>query len=278
MMKLLALETLMLVLPSWALLCWRDTAPSTHPLTLWSLLLSFTENTFSLQFFLSDSEEAIPPTANTSNTSLFASSNQAAMLRAQNLFFLPVRTFHSLVLLLWFSCKLFTPSMSWPLLSDLLWCQSRSRAWLFKKCQSLKREAPAGRQCLDPVCRPTGVSVALPRMTPPSFSSYYISWYASQCWAFTCMAWNFWVSLLMGWICVRSLTLYDGDHSPNFCLSLAANTVWWLYPQITLADSIWPKRPPKIEIPKHTNTSAFQVKSIKSVIYFETHYLFLNFI
>ncbi|XP_036880760.1 adenylate cyclase type 2 isoform X2 [Manis javanica] len=56
-------------------------------------------------FFLSDSEEAIPPTANTSNTSLFASSNQAAMLRAQNLFFLPYFIYSCILGLI--SCSVF---------------------------------------------------------------------------------------------------------------------------------------------------------------------------
>lgn len=52
-------------------------------------------STFSLQFFLSDPEEAVPPATNTSNASLSASHRQAAILRAQNLFFLPVRVFRS---------------------------------------------------------------------------------------------------------------------------------------------------------------------------------------
>ncbi|XP_036752610.2 adenylate cyclase type 2 isoform X2 [Manis pentadactyla] len=56
-------------------------------------------------FFLSDSEEAIPPTANTSNTSLFVSSNQAAMLRAQNLFFLPYFIYSCILGLI--SCSVF---------------------------------------------------------------------------------------------------------------------------------------------------------------------------
>lgn len=52
-------------------------------------------STFSLQFFLSDPEEAVPPATNTSNASLSASHRQAAILRAQNLFFLPVGAFRS---------------------------------------------------------------------------------------------------------------------------------------------------------------------------------------
>uniref|UniRef100_A0A671DT36 Adenylate cyclase type 2 n=1 Tax=Rhinolophus ferrumequinum TaxID=59479 RepID=A0A671DT36_RHIFE len=56
-------------------------------------------------FFLSDSEETIPPTANTSNTSLFASSNQAAILRAQSLFFLPYFIYSCILGLI--SCSVF---------------------------------------------------------------------------------------------------------------------------------------------------------------------------
>ncbi|ELK08154.1 Adenylate cyclase type 2 [Pteropus alecto] len=56
-------------------------------------------------FFLSDSEEAIPSTANTSNTSLSASSNQAAILRAQNLFFLPYFIYSCILGLI--SCSVF---------------------------------------------------------------------------------------------------------------------------------------------------------------------------
>ncbi|XP_033614578.1 adenylate cyclase type 2 [Fukomys damarensis] len=54
-------------------------------------------------FFLSDSEETVLPTANASDTNFSASPSQAAVLRAQNLFFLPVRRSHSSLLLL-FSC------------------------------------------------------------------------------------------------------------------------------------------------------------------------------
>ncbi|KFO38458.1 Adenylate cyclase type 2 [Fukomys damarensis] len=51
-------------------------------------------------FFLSDSEETVLPTANASDTNFSASPSQAAVLRAQNLFFLPVRRSHSSLLLL----------------------------------------------------------------------------------------------------------------------------------------------------------------------------------
>uniref|UniRef100_A0A2K5QY86 Adenylate cyclase type 2 n=1 Tax=Cebus imitator TaxID=2715852 RepID=A0A2K5QY86_CEBIM len=56
-------------------------------------------------FFLSDSEETIPPTANTSNTSSSASNNQAAILRAQNLFFLPYFIYSCILGLI--SCSVF---------------------------------------------------------------------------------------------------------------------------------------------------------------------------
>uniref|UniRef100_A0A8I3W2L1 Adenylate cyclase type 2 n=1 Tax=Callithrix jacchus TaxID=9483 RepID=A0A8I3W2L1_CALJA len=56
-------------------------------------------------FFLSDSEETIPPTANTSNTSFSASNNQAAILRAQNLFFLPYFIYSCILGLI--SCSVF---------------------------------------------------------------------------------------------------------------------------------------------------------------------------
>ncbi|EFB30023.1 hypothetical protein PANDA_012600, partial [Ailuropoda melanoleuca] len=56
-------------------------------------------------FFLSDPEETIPPTANTSNTSLSALSNQAAILRAQNLFFLPYCIYSCVLGLI--SCSVF---------------------------------------------------------------------------------------------------------------------------------------------------------------------------
>uniref|UniRef100_A0A9L0I576 Adenylate cyclase type 2 n=1 Tax=Equus asinus TaxID=9793 RepID=A0A9L0I576_EQUAS len=56
-------------------------------------------------FFLSDSEETIPATANISNTSLSASSNQAAILRAQNLFFLPYFIYSCILGLI--SCSVF---------------------------------------------------------------------------------------------------------------------------------------------------------------------------
>ncbi|XP_030894244.1 adenylate cyclase type 2-like [Leptonychotes weddellii] len=56
-------------------------------------------------FFLSDPEETIPPTANTSNTSLSALSNQAAILRAQNLFFLPYFIYSCILGLI--SCSVF---------------------------------------------------------------------------------------------------------------------------------------------------------------------------
>uniref|UniRef100_A0A7N9D6V5 Adenylate cyclase type 2 n=1 Tax=Macaca fascicularis TaxID=9541 RepID=A0A7N9D6V5_MACFA len=56
-------------------------------------------------FFLSDSEETIPPTANTTNTSFSASNNQAAILRAQNLFFLPYFIYSCILGLI--SCSVF---------------------------------------------------------------------------------------------------------------------------------------------------------------------------
>ncbi|GAB5567384.1 adenylate cyclase type 2 isoform X1 [Prionailurus iriomotensis] len=56
-------------------------------------------------FFLSDPEEAIPPTANTSNTSLSALNNQAVILRAQNLFFLPYFIYSCILGLI--SCSVF---------------------------------------------------------------------------------------------------------------------------------------------------------------------------
>ncbi|KAM8818622.1 adenylate cyclase type 2 isoform 1-T1 [Rhynchonycteris naso] len=56
-------------------------------------------------FFLSDSEEIIPPTTNTSNTSLSASNNRAATLRAQNLFFLPYFIYSCILGLI--SCSVF---------------------------------------------------------------------------------------------------------------------------------------------------------------------------
>ncbi|XP_059272842.1 adenylate cyclase type 2 [Mustela nigripes] len=56
-------------------------------------------------FFLSDPEEAVPPTANTSNTSLSTLSNQAAILRAQNLFFLPYFIYSCILGLI--SCSVF---------------------------------------------------------------------------------------------------------------------------------------------------------------------------
>ncbi|XP_047585416.1 adenylate cyclase type 2 [Lutra lutra] len=56
-------------------------------------------------FFLSDPEETILPTANTSNTSLSALSNQAAILRAQNLFFLPYFIYSCILGLI--SCSVF---------------------------------------------------------------------------------------------------------------------------------------------------------------------------
>ncbi|XP_073933858.1 adenylate cyclase type 2 isoform X4 [Castor canadensis] len=56
-------------------------------------------------FFLSDSEEAIPPTANTSNVNLSASNNQAATLRAQNLFFVPYFIYSCILGLI--SCSVF---------------------------------------------------------------------------------------------------------------------------------------------------------------------------
>uniref|UniRef100_A0A8P0P6B7 adenylate cyclase n=1 Tax=Canis lupus familiaris TaxID=9615 RepID=A0A8P0P6B7_CANLF len=56
-------------------------------------------------FFLSDPEETIPPTANTSNMSLSALSNQAAILRAQNLFFLPYFIYSCILGLI--SCSVF---------------------------------------------------------------------------------------------------------------------------------------------------------------------------
>ncbi|KAM5264629.1 adenylate cyclase type 2 [Ctenodactylus gundi] len=56
-------------------------------------------------FFLSDSEEIIFPTANTSNTSFTALANQAAILRAQNLFFLPYFIYSCILGLI--SCSVF---------------------------------------------------------------------------------------------------------------------------------------------------------------------------
>ncbi|XP_036265547.1 adenylate cyclase type 2 isoform X5 [Pipistrellus kuhlii] len=56
-------------------------------------------------FFLSDSEETIPPTTNTSNTSLSDSNNQAAILRAQSLFFLPYFIYSCILGLI--SCSVF---------------------------------------------------------------------------------------------------------------------------------------------------------------------------
>ncbi|XP_049716598.1 adenylate cyclase type 2 isoform X2 [Elephas maximus indicus] len=56
-------------------------------------------------FFLSNPEEAIPPTANTSNTSFPASNDQAAILRAQNLFFLPYFIYSCILGLI--SCSVF---------------------------------------------------------------------------------------------------------------------------------------------------------------------------
>ncbi|XP_070332571.1 adenylate cyclase type 2 isoform X3 [Odocoileus virginianus] len=56
-------------------------------------------------FFLSDSEETILPTANASNMSLSAASNQAAILRAQNLFFLPYFIYSCILGLI--SCSVF---------------------------------------------------------------------------------------------------------------------------------------------------------------------------
>uniref|UniRef100_A0A4W2H420 adenylate cyclase n=1 Tax=Bos indicus x Bos taurus TaxID=30522 RepID=A0A4W2H420_BOBOX len=56
-------------------------------------------------FFLSDSEETILPTANASNTSLSGASNQAAILRAQNLFFLPYFIYSCILGLI--SCSVF---------------------------------------------------------------------------------------------------------------------------------------------------------------------------
>ncbi|XP_042809310.1 adenylate cyclase type 2 isoform X3 [Panthera leo] len=56
-------------------------------------------------FFLSDPEEAMPPPANTSNTSLSALNNQAVILRAQNLFFLPYFIYSCILGLI--SCSVF---------------------------------------------------------------------------------------------------------------------------------------------------------------------------
>ncbi|PNI38520.1 ADCY2 isoform 2 [Pan troglodytes] len=58
-----------------------------------------------LLFFLSDSEETVPPTANTTNTSFSASNNQVAILRAQNLFFLPYFIYSCILGLI--SCSVF---------------------------------------------------------------------------------------------------------------------------------------------------------------------------
>ncbi|XP_015985631.2 adenylate cyclase type 2 [Rousettus aegyptiacus] len=56
-------------------------------------------------FFLSDPEEAVPPATNTSNASLSASHRQAAILRAQNLFFLPYFIYSCILGLI--SCSVF---------------------------------------------------------------------------------------------------------------------------------------------------------------------------
>ncbi|XP_069898264.1 adenylate cyclase type 2 isoform X2 [Dipodomys merriami] len=56
-------------------------------------------------FFLSDSEETVPPTANTTNSSFSATNNQAAILRAQNLFFLPYFIYSCILGLI--SCSVF---------------------------------------------------------------------------------------------------------------------------------------------------------------------------
>ncbi|XP_014441329.1 adenylate cyclase type 2 [Tupaia chinensis] len=56
-------------------------------------------------FFLSDSEEIVLPTANASNMSSSASSSQAAILRAQNLFFLPYFIYSCILGLI--SCSVF---------------------------------------------------------------------------------------------------------------------------------------------------------------------------
>ncbi|KAM9104035.1 adenylate cyclase type 2 isoform 1-T1 [Megaptera novaeangliae] len=56
-------------------------------------------------FFLSESEETILPTANASNTSLSALYNQVAILRAQNLFFLPYFIYSCILGLI--SCSVF---------------------------------------------------------------------------------------------------------------------------------------------------------------------------
>ncbi|XP_076972940.1 adenylate cyclase type 2 isoform X3 [Tamandua tetradactyla] len=56
-------------------------------------------------FFLGDSKEIIPPAANTSNSSFPASNNQAAILRAQNLFFLPYFIYSCILGLI--SCSVF---------------------------------------------------------------------------------------------------------------------------------------------------------------------------
>ncbi|XP_036918879.1 adenylate cyclase type 2 isoform X2 [Sturnira hondurensis] len=56
-------------------------------------------------FFLSDSEKTIPPSTNTSNTSHSASNNQAAILREQNLFFLPYFIYSCVLGLI--SCSVF---------------------------------------------------------------------------------------------------------------------------------------------------------------------------
>uniref|UniRef100_A0A8C8WL73 Adenylate cyclase type 2 n=1 Tax=Panthera leo TaxID=9689 RepID=A0A8C8WL73_PANLE len=56
-------------------------------------------------FFLSDPEEAMPPPANTSNTNLSALNNQAVILRAQNLFFLPYFIYSCILGLI--SCSVF---------------------------------------------------------------------------------------------------------------------------------------------------------------------------
>ncbi|XP_021114257.1 adenylate cyclase type 2 isoform X2 [Heterocephalus glaber] len=56
-------------------------------------------------FFLSDSEETVLPTANASNTNFSASPNQAAILRAQSLFFLPYFIYSCILGLI--SCSVF---------------------------------------------------------------------------------------------------------------------------------------------------------------------------
>lgn len=74
---------------------WMLLPPS--PYSIQSVTIHWRKHRFSLQFFLSDSEETTLPTANTTNANFSVPENQAAILHARNLFFLPVRKLHLLV-------------------------------------------------------------------------------------------------------------------------------------------------------------------------------------